>query len=399
MDQLETLQKLENIGQCLELAIKFDEDGNETDTSEPKSPRMYNQPEAMKATGFTNTRTIKDACEALGITTERDGKKFRIEHADIIKLREHNGLVDLDALKTRRTVGPRIICVSSLKGGVAKSSTATNTTVGLATELPQNYRTCLIDLDPQGTSTDRIINLDEEMFSIGDLLTGNFELEEGETFEDICRDAVCDTHIPNVKIIPARESDENYELTVKKREIEARERGEDYIAYKDLEVIINAIKDDFDFIIFDTPPRFSAPMLSAHYVSNSLIIPFKPNEGDRKATRRYSKFLTNMYKTLIGLGHSGYDSAKVLFTIVKKTSKTQRQLLAKVQLSLGDNCFDGRISDREAEINCNNANMSIFDVSPSQYKGTRNTIIEAQTEFRELLEEIEDDAKAVWGIQ
>ena len=83
-----------------------------------------------------------------------------------------------------------------------------------------------------------------------------------------------------------------------------------YLAYTDLNPIIDSVKDDFDIILIDTPPKFSAATLAAHYSAANLLIPFKASENDRDSSAKYFRFLARMYGLISGFGHQGYDQIK-----------------------------------------------------------------------------------------
>lgn len=80
---------------------------------------------------------------------------------------------------------------------------------GLATEFHQEYRVGLIDMDGQATlSMYYAPEADQEgNLSVGDLIMRNFDLDEGETFEQAVSEAFLETTIPNLRILPAAQSD------------------------------------------------------------------------------------------------------------------------------------------------------------------------------------------------
>ncbi|MBF4436930.1 ParA family protein, partial [Vibrio anguillarum] len=176
----------------------------------------------------------------------------------------------------------QMFIVSNLKGGSGKSTLASNLAAALATQTMNSYRIGLIDLDPQGSATDIYLPyLDDDALSVGDLLLEEFELDDNETFESVCRDAFLEVNIPNVKVLPARTADARYDFYSKMKGLESQEKGVVYHSHDQLMRIVEAVKDDFDIILFDTPPQLNEAAFAAHFVATSSIIPMRSEQNDR----------------------------------------------------------------------------------------------------------------------
>lgn len=81
----------------------------------------------------------------------------------------------------------QVIVIQNQKGGVGKTVSAATIASGLATEFHQEYRVGLIDMDGQATlSMYYAPEADlEGCLSVGDLMMNNFDLDEGETLEQV----------------------------------------------------------------------------------------------------------------------------------------------------------------------------------------------------------------------
>jgi len=150
------------------------------------------------------------------------------------------------------------LVILNQKGGVGKSTVATNMAYGLALS---GKRTQLIDLDPQAHST---------VIFCPDLPKTNTvcELLSKKSFKigDAIREAkIGDNEKPvkNLFIIPA-----NIHLAITAEQITTKIHRE-----KLLHNHLKKIENDFDFIIIDCPPSVNVLTVNAIYTSDLIIIP------------------------------------------------------------------------------------------------------------------------------
>jgi len=149
---------------------------------------------------------------------------------------------------------PRLkkISVANQKGGVGKTTSSVNLAACLAAA---NYKTLLIDLDPQGNATSGL-GIDRYVSNtIYDVLIGKVELEE----------AIQDSYLPNLKVIPANQNLIGAEVEL----INAISRE------KKLKTALKKLTDDYSFVIFDCPPSLGLLTINAFTASDSLLIPLQ----------------------------------------------------------------------------------------------------------------------------
>ena len=147
----------------------------------------------------------------------------------------------------------RIIAIANQKGGVGK----TTTTVNLSASLVATKRKVLvIDLDPQGNATmGSGVNKHELETSIYDLLVEGLSVNEVKVATDPA----------GFDMIPA-----NGDLTaaeVALMDIEGKERR--------LKVALDAVKDDYDYILIDCPPSLNMLTVNAFVAADGIIIPMQ----------------------------------------------------------------------------------------------------------------------------
>lgn len=145
----------------------------------------------------------------------------------------------------------KVISLVNQKGGVGKTTSSINLSSSLAF---YDKKVLLIDLDPQG-NTSQGLNIDKSIdkANIFDVLTTDISLNS----------VISNSYMKNLDVIPA-----NINLA-----------GADSLLYNVenshniLKTKMEAIKDNYDFIIIDCPPSLSKLTINALVASDSVIIP------------------------------------------------------------------------------------------------------------------------------
>ncbi len=215
-----------------------------------------------------------------------------------------------------------IIAVSNQKGGVGKTTTATNLAYGLQL---RGKKVLLVDCDPQGNSTDTWR---------ADVSDGNATLSDLLFFNEPFQNCIQHTEIGD--IIAADDVLD-----------EATARLTGVAGYFRLKNRLAPLKTLYDYIIIDTPPNLGILLQNALIAADGVIVPITSSKFAVDGMGRFIETVDevkaepNPHLKVLGLLLVKYSGRKVLAREVKDA-------LPDIMSQLGTGVFETEIRVDEA---------------------------------------------------
>jgi chromosome partitioning protein len=261
--------------------------------------------------------------------------------------------------RTETAQGPpmgRVISFANQKGGVAKTTTTLNLGVALA---EQNLRVLLCDLDPQGNLTmSQGLNPDTIERSMFDVLVHRLPIQE------VIHHTEVDLAVSSIDLAGA-------ELALSS--MIGRERA--------LEKAIAPVRDNYDYVLIDTPPSLGLLTINALVASNGVIVPVQCEYLSLRGLVQLENTLSMIRENLNPeVGIEG-----ILPTMYDSRTLHSREAVEILQENFGDLVFDTKIKKtvRYAEAPVKGTSVLKYDPSGS-----------AAQAYRDLAKEVLNGAQA-----
>jgi chromosome partitioning protein len=242
------------------------------------------------------------------------------------------------------TVG-RVIAFANQKGGVAKTTTTLNLGVAFA---EQGMKVLLVDLDPQGNLTmSQGLNPDSIERSMFDVLVHRLPITE------VIAEAEVDLAVSSIDLAGA-------ELALSS--MIGRERA--------LEKALAPVRENYNYILIDTPPSLGLLTINALVASNGVIVPVQCEYLSLRGLVQLENTLSMIRENLNPeVGIQG-----ILPTMYDNRTLHSREAVEILQENFGDLVFDTKIRKtiRYAEAPVKGSSVLKYDPSGSAAEAYRD---------------------------
>lgn len=323
---------------------------------------------------------VKNGAPGGAISTRGGRREFTVEEAQIWAKLERKSRLRPEGAKAV-TIG-----IAFFKGGVTK----TTTTMVLSQALSLlGHRVLNIDLDPQGSLTtlhglvpERV----EESDTLGPLFYGDAS--------DV-RYAIKNSYWPNVDLIPASSSLFSAEFVLPTRQIKNPAFEFWNVLYKGLD----AVRDDYDVILIDTPPALSYMTINAFFAADGMLIPMTPNMLDIASSAQFWNLFSDLAGSIASnsMKPKTYDFINVLMSRVDNQEPSTRAVREWIHAVYGAKVLPVEIPKTMVASTTVNQFATAFDIT--RYEGDSRTYKRAREAYEALALTVEDSIRLVWEKQ
>ncbi|KIP66044.1 hypothetical protein SN11_23415 [Vibrio harveyi] len=350
--------------------------------------KVYSQRELHRLLKFTNRpiamNTLKDvmvSMSELGVVFPKTStNQYRLSMNDCYLVADYLGVE-----KYRDKELPAFVCIlQNLKGGVGKSlgtNMLADALISLERYVLLQNRVLIIDLDPQGTSTQQLLPGYE--ISDSDLTSILAMASAGLSKEELLTHGVKSTSMNGIDILPCGTADGFLADDLDSEDICGNEKYFNLLRKR----IIEPLRNDYDFILLDAGPHMDKVMKNCLAASNGIMIPIPPTFYNWDSTVRFVERLPVVIEDMVNDGFLLDDLHFIGAYTSKDISKKQQHDI---------DIYEGAVTEmyeifghqyvlkhslpaEEAYERCTDSSATIFSIAKKDYTGSKDAYNRALT--------------------
>ncbi|MPW20055.1 AAA family ATPase [Paraburkholderia sp. CNPSo 3157] len=359
------------------------------------------KPEPRKVPPLVSSTRVQEMCGidrkrmayALNTTSLPQGTQGRPGGVRSFTVEEAVEWVRAERKPTPRVGRGKVITVANFKGGVTKTTTSTLLAQGLA--MRRARRVCHIDLDPQGSAT--------TLYGYNP----HAEIEENDTIIPLIQAYVDGTQFdmrtlpvrsywPNLDIIPASPQLFNAEFMLPARANLAKEgdlRFEQVLHHG-----LEALTEEYDYIIIDTAPTLSYLTINAVFAADGVIVPVVPDMLSFASMVQFWHLFSDLITGMEEFGDAEkkrFEFVDVLVTRVAPNKAATRVLQQWISNLYGSRVIPVEIPETDLARNTNLHFQTIYDLD--KYEGGLETLRRIRNPIDQFVDYVDEKASASWA--
>lgn len=285
----------------------------------------------------------------------------------------------------------QVIACSNFKGGSSKTTTSLNLAHFLGL---QGYRVLCIDLDPQASLT--------SAFGI----ESEFDIEENSSAYGFLRygaervpltNIILPTYFTGIDLVPGRLEMMEFETeTPAALMSRVQDGGGMFFERMAIGLREQAIQDNYDVVILDTPPSLGYITLSCLYAATGVVITTQAAMMDFASVSQWLRMLSGIHSNIKDAGATlNHDFIRFLLTRFNPNDSPQKMLAGVLRSCLGDYVLTHEALESTAIQAAGFAKRTIYELEPGSVG--RDPLRRAQESIDGVNQEILDLISKAWG--
>jgi chromosome partitioning protein len=331
---------LEDVKVAMDRLIKSAREGGIAPHSKRKM-RLYSTKEVCQMIGKSTTSLYNS--EVQGViqkpeTNPGTGRRIGYTLDDINILREHFSIKPHSLPKLHSGRLAITAALYNFKGGVGKTTSAVCMAQYTAI---QGYRTLIIDMDSQGSTTSLFGYIPDEDISEDSTVLPYTLYGEKNSLDY----AIRKTHIDGLFLIPANQYLSSSEFEAASQIAGGgRDAAVDY--FNRLKEGVDTIKDNFDFVFIDAPPSLGIIGIQTLLSVDNIVIPCPPRMLDFVSTRQFLQTATEYVGSVAK--DKVFNSIKVMVSMYDKRNAKSKEFFEVMEAVLGNLMYENQMLHSES---------------------------------------------------
>ena len=343
-----------------------------------KTLRKFSAPESARLLSIAESTIRQMSLDGEGPDPERlsNGRRiYSLEEVNALRhvLAEKRPSDLLKFLPNRREgEGLQVLAVANFKGGSAKTTTSVHLAHFLAL---QGYRVLAIDLDPQASMSTMFGAQPELDVGSNETLWASIRYdEERRPLKDVIRK----TYFAGLDLVPGNLELMEFEHATPQAIVSGQSRG-DGVFFRRIAACLNEVEQDYDIVLFDTPPQLGYLTLGALFASSGLLITVHPSMIDVASMNQFLLMMSDIMNVIEDAGGDmNMNFMRFLITRHNPNDAPQQQVVGLLRMLFGEAVMTNTVFETTAIANAGLDKRSLYEIeSGSMGRDTYRRAIES----------------------